>query len=112
MTNILLAILIFLSVINLFAIVGIGAFLVKFKDRVNGMFLDTIDAFETIYNPISPTVGKKFKTWDEKYEEELEMTRRRIRSESSLQDLPDPTLSWGAPPALTPNAEGLIIKDK
>lgn len=113
MTNILLGILIFLSLVNLIGIIGIGAFLVKFKDRVNGMFVDTIDAFETIYTPVTQiTKTNKSKTWDEKYEEELEMTRRRIRNESALQDLPDPTISWGSPPAVTPNAEGLIVQNK
>lgn len=52
------------------------------------------------------------KTWDEKYEEELESITRRLRGDSGLRDLPNPVLSWGEPPALnTQNTDGLSIKD-
>ena len=52
------------------------------------------------------------KTWDQKYEEELEMIQRRIRQVSGLTDLRENN-SYNAPPA--PNsqaAENLKIVDR
>jgi len=57
-------------------------------------------------------VESQVKTWDQKYEEDLEMIQRRIRQASGLTDLRDGT-SYNTPPA--PNsqaAEGLKIVDR
>lgn len=103
------------SVLNLIVLVGIAAFLVRFRDRINGIFGDLFNVMGEM--PPVPTVADttkpRPKTWDEKYEEELEALQRRLRSDSGLQDLPEPKLSWGEPPAPNPaNTEGLTIKDR
>ena len=115
----LLSVLIVISTVNLLCLIAIGAFLVRFRDRTNNIFADLIQAMEVMWGavPLIPTLDQpdstRPKTWDEKYEEELEAMTRRIQASSGLRDLPDPTLSWGAPPAPNPqNTEGLTIKDR
>jgi len=115
------SLLVFLSVIsfiNFVFLCFIGIFLVRFKDRVNNIFADLIEAMEVMWGimPVAPPVVsdpvERPKTWDEKYEEELEAMTRRLRSDSGLKDLSNPVLSWGEPPALNPqNTDGLSIKD-
>jgi len=115
--NILLAVLIFLSAVNLLLLVAIGIFLVQFRRSVINLFGDFADLLEQLFGTIpTPTVEiptDRNKTWDEKYEEELEMAARRRKEDSGLQDLPmNQELSWGAPPALNPEkAKGLTIMD-
>lgn len=116
MTNILLSVLIFLATVNLIVLFVIGAFLVQFRRNIVSMFGDFADLLEQLFGTIpTPTVetNDRNKTWDEKYEEELEMAARRLKENSGLQDLPmSQELSWGAPPALNPvNAKGLTIQD-
>jgi hypothetical protein len=108
----ILACLAFISLVNLLCLFAIGIFLVRFRDRMNKIFVDFIGAMETMGAvPITlEKVEDRPKTWDEKYEEELDQMQKRIRANSGLQDLPSPGLSWGAPPALN-NVEGLAIKD-
>lgn len=116
MTNILLSVLIFLVSVNLILTVAIGLFLVQFRQSVIALFGDFADLLEQLFGTIpTPTVETvdRQKTWDEKYEEELEMASRRLKENSGLQDLPmSQDVSWGSPPALNPdNAKGLTIKD-
>ena len=115
MELILLIVLCVLGFFNLIALIAIGAFLVRFRDRTNGILSDFLGAMGELPPP-APTVTEnkdRPKTWDEKYEEELEAMQRRLRAESGLVNLPDPGLSWGQPPALNPqNTEGLTIQDK
>jgi hypothetical protein len=118
MEIVLLCIVLGLTVINLLCLIVIGAFLVQFRDRNNKIFSDMIEAMEVMWGatPVVPTAepnDNRPKTWDEKYEEELDAMTKRLRQDSGLVSLPDPGLSWGTPPALNPqNAEGLTIKDK
>lgn len=106
-----------ISVLNLIFLAAIGLFLVRFRDRVNNIFADLIEALEVMWGavpvPAAPeSEPERPKTWDEKYEEELESITRRLRGDSGLRDLPNPVLSWGEPPALnTQNTDGLSIKD-
>jgi hypothetical protein len=117
MEIILLCVLIGLALLNLIVLVVIGAFLVRFRDRTNNIFADLIQAMEVMWGavPVAPTsepTETRPKTWDEKYEEELDAMTRRLRADSGLVNLPDPGLSWGAPPA--PNAQneaGMSVKD-
>lgn len=112
--NILLSVLLVLSLINLVALVAIGAFLVEFRSRVNGMFSGLVNVIEQLFGDLpepSVEVHSK-KTWDEKYEEELENRNRLMKQQTGLLDLPDnPELAWGAPPAPTKNAKEMSIKD-
>lgn len=115
------ALLIFLfvmSLLNLILFIAIGLFLVRFRDRVNNIFSDLIEALEIMWASVPTQVApeqpevERPKTWDEKYEEELKAITQRLRGDSGLRDLPDPVLSWGEPPALnTKNIDGLSIKD-
>lgn len=113
-----LKLLIFLTIIciiNLVFIFAVGLFLVKFRDRVNAVFGDLIQAMEIMWGAIpdaesfEPEISK---TWDQKYEEELESINKRLRADSGLKDLSDPGLSWGEPPSVNiKNADGLSIKN-
>lgn len=114
------ALLVFLVVISLFnflLLITIGLFLVRFRGRVNNLFKELIEAMEVMWGaiPFTPTIEQDVdrpKTWDEKYEDELEEMTRRLRANSGLKDLPDPVLSWGEPPAINlQNTDGLLIKD-
>jgi len=110
-------ILISLAVLNLILLIVIGTFLVRFRQSVLNLFGDFAELLEQLFGTIAtPTVednSDRNKTWDEKYEEELEMAMIRLKKDSGLQDLPmNQELSWGSPPALNPdNAKGLTIKD-
>ena len=99
-------------------LLAIGVFLVRFRDRFNRMFYDLIETIGVLEeSPSAPIVPvdsdvDRFKTWDEKYEEEIEAISKRLRQNSGLADLPSPVLSWGEPPAVNlKNQEGLSIKD-
>lgn len=92
---------------------AIGTFLVRFQDQNKKMFLDLIEVTLSENNIVPPQPSKVSKTWDEKYEEELDAMKRRLRADSGLLDLEKQNLSWGVPPALNPqNAKGLTIDDK
>jgi len=115
-----LKLLIFLTIvsfINLVFVFAIGIFLVKFRDRVNDVFRDLIQAMEIMWGAVpndssfDPNIERS-KTWDEKYEEELESINKRLRADSGLKDLSDPVLSWGEPPSINiKNVDGLSIKN-
>lgn len=117
MTNILLSIMIGLLLFNLVVLFFIGRFLVLFRQRVDGLFLDFSQVLEglfgTIVTPTVEPVHRRGKTWDEKYEEEMDFFHRRLKENSELQDLPmNQKTSWGLPPAPNiNNAKGLIIQD-
>lgn len=118
MTNVLLSVAIVLLVLNLIVALFIGRFLVQFRRRVDELFLDFSQVLEELFGTIpTPTVEpvpNREKTWDEKYEEELDAFHRRIRGDSGLQDLSmDQKVSWGVPPAPDPdNSKGLTIQDR
>lgn len=116
MELILLSVLAVAAILNLILLFNIGLFLVRFRERVNLMFSDALEAMSVVYGAIpeqSPEpIISKAKTWDEKYEEELEMVAKRIKENSGLKDLSDTSVSWGAPPAPNgANSQDLIIKD-
>lgn len=104
-----------ISLINLIALVAIGAFLVEFRRVMFTRFVDIVNVIEQLFGELpEPTVefSSSKKTWDEKYEEELEMRDRLRRQQAGLLDLPEnPELAWGAPPAPTKNAKEMSIKD-
>ena len=110
MEIVLLYLILICCFLNLAMLVVVGAFLVQFRERVNVIFGDLIDAIETLMQKNFSSSEKKFypKTWDEKYEYELNLASSRMSS--NLQDLPDPTISWGNPPKPV-SQEGLVIKN-
>jgi len=111
-----LTFIIMLVVLNFMLIFFIGVFLVNFRDRVNDMFAELIQVIESsIKDSPSPLIfenQEKTKTWDEKYEEELESISRRLKIDTGLQNLSPPTtISYAEPPAPNiQNREGLIIR--
>ena len=114
--EIFLITLIVIGFLNLVLLFNIGLFLVRFKDRIDLMFKDGLEAMSVIHGAIpemtEPVLDNKVKTWDEKYEEELEFISKRMREGSGLKDLEDTGLSWGEPPAPNlKNSEGLIVRD-
>lgn len=118
MEVILLCILIALSLLNSICLIGIAVFLVRFRNRTNAIFGYLIEVMETMFGAMPPapsteaTDDQRPKTWDEKYEEELDAMTRRLRAESGLVNLPDPTVSWGEPPARNmQNETGMAVKD-
>jgi len=117
MEIVLLCILIAISLLNSVFLIVIGANLVRFRNRTDNIFADLIEAMEVMWGavPVTPTKEPndvRPKTWDEKYEEELDAMTRRLRTDSGLVSLPDPGLSWGEPPARNPmNAAGMSVKD-
>lgn len=102
-----------IGLLNTLILVFLAASFVNFREKLGEFFGDVVDAMEETASvapaPVAPP--KRSKTWDEKYEEELAAFERRIRGESGLQDLPEPTVNWGSPPAPSPQ-EGLTVRDK
>lgn len=112
----MLWVLLGLTVLNTLLLIVIGAFMVRLRERVNDLFAGLFMVMEESWDLPMPTMEStpsKKKTWDEKYEDELELQWRRMRGDSGLKDLPDPTATWGEPPAPNPdNQDGLTIRDK
>ena len=84
-------ILVFL-VINTIIMIYIGGFVVRMRDDQKEFFSDLVDLFgnmrlpeEAKKLPIKPMAATT-KTWDQKYEEELDMLSRRSRQDSGLVD--------------------------
>lgn len=91
MDIILLYVILGISFLNFCLLIVVGAFLVRFRERVNALLGYLIDVTETIIKD-EPHVPQKVssKTWDEKYEEELSAALRRMSS--NLVDLPNPNV--------------------
>ena len=84
-------ILVFL-VIKTIIMIYIGGFVVRMRDDQKEFFSDLVDLFgnmrlpeEAKKLPIKSMVATT-KTWDQKYEEELDMLSRRSRQDSGLVD--------------------------
>lgn len=115
MIEIICIISLILNLISFFILIFLGAFLARFQDRMNGILKDL---FSVLNSPFAPQMQipvddqQEPRTWDEKYEKELEAIQRRLRADAGLVSLPDPGLSWGQPPAPNPsNMKDLNVKD-
>lgn len=88
---ILLYVVLGISVLNFSLLIVIGAFLVRFRERVNALLGYLIDVTEVTMKeePYVPP-QMSLKTWDEKYEEELNAALKRMSS--NLLDLPTPNV--------------------
>lgn len=91
MDMILLYVVLGISVLNFSLLIVIGAFLVRFRERVNALLGYLIDVTEVTMKeePYVPP-QMSLKTWDEKYEEELNAALKRMSS--NLLDLPTPNV--------------------
>lgn len=102
----------FVALINLILLFFVGIFLVRMQDRFNSMIADLAEIIENFLYIPQPMVDKNIKTWDEKFEDQVEKNRLRAGLDSGLKDLEKPTISWGQPPAPNDkNTEGLIVKN-
>lgn len=104
---IFLSILCVILILNTTILVYLAVLTVRMREFL-GDLLVALGEMSSI--PVMPS-SSKAKTWDEKFEEELDFLAKRMKTESGLSDLPDPKVSWGEPPAPNPQ-EGLIIVDK
>jgi len=87
----MLIFLVVISLINLIFIFFVGLFLVNFRDRVEKIFSDFFNLMEEVLlenNSIVPPAEDEFKikTWDQKFEEELDFHNRRVRVDSGLKN--------------------------
>lgn len=73
--------LIVLSVINLFILVSLCVFVVQFRQKTHERFVDLINLLENLFETVPNYESKedRQKTWDEKYEEELDAYHRKLR---------------------------------
>lgn len=90
MVNILLSVVIGLLIINLILYFYLSVFIVRMSDRFNSLFSELIQVIASTESTsvVPPVTANKPKTWDEKYEMELEMISRRMRQDSGLSDIP------------------------
>jgi hypothetical protein len=113
--HILLLLGAFAAIVNLVLMFFLVAFIVNLREKLKEFFSDLVEML-SLMNSLSPPApivheesGKK--TWDEKYEEDLAETERRMRGDSGLTDLPSPKADYGEPPAIRPDFhDGLIIR--
>jgi hypothetical protein len=98
-------ILVLLLVIGGF-LVYLGLFLVRRESIQKQFFQELLDAIEEMGNiPLTPVITsqERPKTWEEKYEEELNEIQKRLKTDPGLVDLDEIKTSWGRPPA--PNTD-------
>lgn len=113
MEIILLTIIVFLIIFNIFLLFFLGLFVVRMNDRISSMLGELAEIILSD-NSIAPLVTNKNeeKSWDQKYEEALDSFAMRMKVDSGLID-PEVGNSYNAPPALDPrNADGLTIKNR
>lgn len=102
------------AIANLVITFFLVSFLVKSRDKMKEFFSDLvqmISGFEPPEAVAVESVPARPKTWDEKFEQELDERERRMRSGSGLDDLPPPKATYNEPPAANPEAqEGLNLR--
>lgn len=99
------------SIANCVLLFFLIVFMVNLRDKLKEFFSDLMEVV-TVYESPAPVIVQhnKAKTWDEKFEEELEERERRMKMDSGLDDLPSPKVSFGEPPAANPQ-EGLTLRE-
>lgn len=90
MSNILLSIVLILALANLVLYFFLSVFIVRMNERFNSLISELIQLIASMdsVTTIPPVSENKPRTWDEKYEMELEMISRRMRQNSGLSDIP------------------------
>lgn len=101
-----------LGFLNLILLFFLGTFLVRMNERINSILSELIDAIGSSITTVPPQDSDlQQKTWDQKFEEEIEAATRRMRAASNLTDLPVGA-SYEAQNSLNKKAnDGLIIRD-
>ncbi len=75
-----------LSILNFVLLFFLGLFVVRSHEQTRGMIGGLAEIIVGVPEVEAGVAGPK--TWDQKYEEELEAFQRRIRETSGLSDLP------------------------
>ena len=73
-------------IINLLVLMYIGGFLVQMRNDQRAFMADLIDAIDSLLGTARPSGAFKGKTWDQKFEEEMEEAQRRRRQDPGLMD--------------------------
>ena len=109
----LICLTVLLVFVNLCLFYFVGTYIVRMNERFSQMMNDLINVLAEQNSVVPNTnVENTTKSWDQKYEEELNAFAARMRSDAGLVDI-DRTTSYNAPPAPNRrNSEGLTIKDR
>jgi hypothetical protein len=102
-----------LGFLNLALLFFLGTFIVRMNERLNSILTDLVGAIGSSMATVPPDDSDvQQKTWDQKFEEEIDAATRRMRATSNLKDLPV-GVSYEAQNTLNKKAnDGLIIIDK
>lgn len=73
-------------IINLIVLMYIGGFLVQLKNDQRAFMADLIEAMDRLLGSSRPGSTLRGKTWDQKFEEELEEAQRRRQQDPGLMD--------------------------
>jgi hypothetical protein len=73
-------------IINLIVLMYIGGFLVQLKNDQRAFMADLIEAIDGLLGSSKSSGTPRGKTWDQKFEEELEDVQRRRRQDPGLMD--------------------------
>lgn len=109
----LLITIIIFCLINMTLLFFLGLYAVRMNERFSNMVSDLAQIILS-NDSTAPIVNNETetKTWDQKYEEELEAFTRRLRADSGLVD-PNIGNNYNAPPAPNlRNSEGLTVKNR
>jgi hypothetical protein len=73
-------------IINLLVLIYIGGFLVQLRNEQRAFMADLIEAIDSLLGTARPSSTSRGKTWDQKFEEDLEEAQARRRQDSGLMD--------------------------
>lgn len=82
-TYVVYSIIVALLIINSVILFFVGAFMVKLREDMRQFMSDVLDLASQ--EPVSPATARS-KTWDQKFEEEIEEIQRRSRQDRGLVD--------------------------
>ena len=87
MEALLLAFVAFLSLANAVLLYFLGTYVVRMNEDHKRMLAELVNILGQDAVAPSPDSGPATKSWDQKYEEELEAFARRMRYDSGLLDI-------------------------
>jgi hypothetical protein len=108
----ILVVLAILVALNFILTFFLGVFVVRSAERTSSMIGDLANMvmIEPVAQPQPTPNEPRPRTWDEKYEDELDAFQRRLRQSTNLADL-DTGPALAIPPA-TPPTQGMTIVDR
>ena len=99
----------FMSATNLLLLYFLGTYLVRMNDSLRRMFADLVDA---LGRETTIPQDEMAKSWDQKYEEELEAFAKRMRYDSGLLDIDGKSVYNSSNGSSRREADGLTPKEK